>query len=338
MNRRFNRTAPLLVLPWLLWLLVTACGKEESWIDAHTTEMPVVVYVQADKQADTRTPGDPGESPALPLPTYLYLFIVSPDEQIFYQCESGLTTDSWTLAQEITNNTALYKRTFTTNLPDYTGDDATSRIYAIASQQALPQFSSYTNKSIISSDSFAEEHLKKLQFDRVLETNKSVSLRDLYGGEANITDYNTKVPKATVTCYHVAGKVDIRWNIDHTALPDATVTKVELLDVPSLGYFFNDADLQIGRTLNSISSTTDITIDTNEGSNIYGREDVYSFQATVNKTITLKVRVTVNDGTNYSTIEREFKQENITEVEAAYCRIDINIKNISNTDSTESHR
>ena len=91
----------------LIMIGLASCQSESD--ERETVEMPTVIYVQADDQILSRTPGDPGPSAALPLPFKLYLFISSPDDQIYYR-QIELEEEGWLLDSFVSNTHNLYYR------------------------------------------------------------------------------------------------------------------------------------------------------------------------------------------------------------------------------------
>lgn len=326
------------ILLYLLLLVLSACTQvEEDWRATGFT-LPTVIFVEADNQAVTRTPGDPGADPSLPLPRYLYLFIASPEGNIYYNHQT-LDKEDWSFVGAVSNTAAIYKRSFQLILPNYLGSETEGRVFAICSYQSLPQFSAangYQDRTVLS---HSLDEIKSLQFDRELSANASISLRDVYGGCDKIDNYNTR-PSANVICTHIATKLDVRWSLRNILndYPNAKVHNFYIHDVPRYGYYFNDvlsdhSEVGHAKNLPTIACMLKIAENGNisPGSSVYGRHDLYSFHPSDNR---VTWSIDINNGVTTNNETRNYKQSlvmNHNENSAAYFRLDVNIDGFNGT-------
>lgn len=318
---------------YLLLLCLASCQTMSD--ERETVEMPTVIYVQADDQILTRTPGDPGQSAALPLPVKLYLFISSPDEQIYYR-KIDLDINGWTLDTYISNTTALYKRSMSLKIPTSTGISSIGRAFAILSIQELPQFASYVDDDFCT---LTLDQVKSLQFDVALSGNETVNLRDVYGGCNQIDNYLIS-PSTNIVCTHIAAKVDVRWNLRDVLITNsaATVKNFSLNQLPQKGYYFNDVladgNTKVGRTLNVpantvIYATGSASTSLSPANSIYGRQDFYVFHPN-NNTIHWTVHVHDGNSTVYD-LSRSSTPSSTSSEEAAYYRIDVQVDGLTSS-------
>lgn len=323
-------------LLYLLLFVLAACNSEEEDWRISGFKLPTVIFVEADNQAQTRLPGDPGTDPTLPLPQHLYLFIASPVGAIFYNYQA-LNSGDWKFVEAVSNTSAIYKRVLELTLPRYTGVETEGRLFAICSYQPLPQFTAangFHNETLLS---YTLDEIKSLQFDREASGSQSINLRDVYGGSDKVDNYNMH-PMANVVCTHIATKIDVRWSL-RNILNDylnAKVSNFYVNDVPRYGYYFNEVlsdNSKVGHaknlpTLNCVLKVAQ-SGNISPGSAVYGRHDFYSFHPSDN-TVTWSIDVNNGDALNNET--RNYKQSLTmphTGDASAYFRLDVNVDGFS---------
>lgn len=326
----------------LFVLLLNSACEQENLVRGVT--LPTTIYILKEDTESTRTPGDPGVDGTLPLPTQLYLFVASPQDNsggsyIFFHHEV-LNVDGWTQEGGIAGtNLTRYSRTFPVTIPPLDSDDifAKGRAFAILSSQTLSQFSTYTSDQVV--QNMTLDQVKQLQFDGMAAGNNSVNLRDVYGG-SNEVEYYAFSPTTSIVCSHIASKVDVRWNMRDilTNYPDAKVLNFIVKDAPRYGYYFNETlsnATEVGRTQNAVTSGNDLyatgssTAILSPGSNVYGRQDFYIFHPSGN---TVNWSILIDDGQASST-KYQFTKSSTPNIfdgkEAAYYRIDVHIDGVT---------
>lgn len=161
----------------------------------------------------TRATGDPGYDKELPLPKYVYLFFCADGKVIKIQPyttsgNEGTGDNDWTRNDNIsTYNTKTTLATSAWNV----SDKSTLRVYAIASPTAISHGLGEATGATDETASHQESAVKALAYSYSSQDN----MRDLYSTpwENNATFVgNLKDPMQDIFVYHVAAKVDLKWN------------------------------------------------------------------------------------------------------------------------------
>lgn len=190
-----------------------------------------------DQTRSASTTGDPGYDKEIATPAYIY-YIYCHDGKVVKPTTdsgedavteiSGLTAGNW----DTQSNDGTYISTYkgkgsgdngiiTLQKPDCTaGHDCSYHLYVVASQSAL-------NLSGVALGSSEETVVRALTYD-LPNTGVQVFMRDLYSTPWSAADFvgNLTDPIQDVTLYHVAAKVDLKWN-SSTSIERVTVDKVK---------------------------------------------------------------------------------------------------------------
>lgn len=231
----------------------------------------------------TRTTGDPGYDKDINLPKYIY-YVFSVDEKVRAVKDTtgtgpdnayntitvtGADDNKWTLNNETYISTYSKMLTFPTTDDD---KDKKKQIFVIASDYELPTSTfDGINDGVAISELLAKTYDIKTPTD---QTTSQAFLRDLYStpwvSEAPFVGDLTD-PMQDVILYHVAAKVDLKWNSE-TEMTVGTGSDIKVSNVVSSGLSLfkpttNTNDLENG----TYTVTTPITY----GTFINGRQVYY---------------------------------------------------------------
>lgn len=161
----------------------------------------------------TRATGDPGYDKENVLPKYVYLFFCADGKVIKVQPyttsgNEGTDPNDWTRDGNIsTYNTNTTINTF----PWTVANDNSLRVYAIASPTEISHGITKATSSTDATNSCQESTVKALAYNYSSQEN----MRDLYStpweNDATFIG-NLKDPMQDIFVYHVAAKVDLKWN------------------------------------------------------------------------------------------------------------------------------
>lgn len=284
----------------LALLALAACSDNGDEREA-TTRMPFVLRVPAENVQGLRTPGDPGTPTEMPLPTQLYFFIT--DGTNVQSSGLPVSETDWQLTDDGSGR-YVYTYQGAIEIAQWLKGNAGANVeaYVVAARNELVHAGGTPTSAY---------RVKNLQFD--LADNPDLSLRDLYANHGTLDTQDPLFPRLTLTLYHVAAKVDVRWQIsDANQAAGQRFTKIELTNLPKKGYYFSP-------NLNTDGSGRVTLVETNTGNDRIGRADAYVLQR---KSNTVDGLVTLNDGTT-----KTFTAKGTTATEASpftvYYRIDV---------------
>ena len=272
---------PILVL--LSLLLWQGCsGSDEA--EDEPIVMPIVLYVAVgDGGPVGRAPGDPGIPQNFQLPRYLYAYFVqklssAPGGQATYNMDvmrEELDPKLWKKVSD-PNIEGLYayagnlsmllsKEDILATNPAGTETEE-SRVYAITSYEPLT-FDAPASYAAVP--------------DLQLDLTKNAPNLDLLNIYANpLGDPNRKngavskkgkfLYETKITCYHVAARIDIQWDINPALHDTYKLKTLKVNDVPQKGYFFK-------HTENVATPGNTLTFTASPGNQWYGRNVFYAF-------------------------------------------------------------
>lgn len=215
----------------IVWLCV-ACNRTEERIE---TEIPFSIALSSSSMRPAgnalirRAPGDPGTNEVFDLPSYLYIFVFRYDGANWVRnnyLEETIPAEDWRKTRYAgylrTDGDSIYKYTRNLNilLP---GKGTQGRVYAIAS--AIPLSFSTTPNTITTiedllnlkiniSTSTMQENLQNIYTSPY---NYTLTSGDYYG---TFTNGTSNVAPLDLVLYHIAAKVDVKWNVEESKRVD----------------------------------------------------------------------------------------------------------------------
>lgn len=175
-----------------------------------------------------RLPGDPGTTEQFLLPNYVYIFITKYDTEssswvLWQKIKKVLTTEDWEKTHYIgllpTMGDSIYQYTEELELLLAAGDKFQGRVYIIASPTELT-FSPITDYTAITTEAeLLDEKFYTNADDGAMQANLPHIYSTPYNFEVDEKYYGSfssiyqKVPYVNLLLYHVAAKVDIKWNV-----------------------------------------------------------------------------------------------------------------------------
>lgn len=179
----------------------------------------------------TRAMGDPGTAETFSLPRFLYIYIVSEDNdgetRILYQ-QITVNADEWKLSTSIDNGIGndhfsakdglyVYQGHITVALPIKRKE---GRVYAVASNVDMTEskinlVTSHTwtsEEAFVNAITFTNDGSARNNLQNIYSSPYNKTKDCKYYGE--IKDYTSNVPHIDMVLYHVATKVDLTWTID----------------------------------------------------------------------------------------------------------------------------
>jgi hypothetical protein len=216
--------------------MMASCRENEP---TQTVKLPVSVCLPVNatyspsNRAVKRAIGDPGTKEDLLLPEYIYIFIVNKDNGTWKLWEQMTIDDAdaywhkeYYSGSLMGSGDSIYRYTREIIKPLAPGDQFEGRIYVIASAKALTFNTSLTNGTSTEEDvlnlqfSTGGEDIEEKQnnLQNIYSTPYNYEVGGTYYGSFNSSTHN--VPYVNIILYHVAAKVDIKWNVDKSKRPD----------------------------------------------------------------------------------------------------------------------
>ena len=266
----------ILILTALVALNCVGCKEDENIGEHMQVTLHIDVTLPIDQENQTRAAGDPGLAEFFERPRYLSLFLAAgnpttPDQNRVYYFNIPCQQSDWTRSSD-----SLVFRGRFSQLINWDTDPVVAltnsiplRAYMVASFDAyitnpIIQVNNY--RKVINSG-FSESSLLDMQFYATSAQNnyEGMSLRDIYSTPYNLSSQDYTPISATDrtgyygtvkdivasgdagviymadTLYHVAAKVDFRWN---TVTPSQENVMVSALlnNAPDRGYLFRPAE------------------------------------------------------------------------------------------------
>ncbi len=298
----------------LALLLFTACSDDDGR-GFETQRMPVRLSVMTDEGKMVRTPADPGDADEYILPRVAYIFVVAEYK------ESGVTKTVVVTPGDDTANGKLaltgnweprlgeehiydYQENIYVSLPR---NLQAARVYAVVGTREV-KFA-----STLDFDALTEAELINLKFEANgtginATSERNEFLKNLYSSPYNLgtndagvyyadpieeanraTQYygrvleaGTAVPHVSLVLYHVAARVDVKWNVAEDARWCAAagagnaLTYLQVRDLQKTGYVFRPTEnVKGGSTYHEVLHNT---TGTDVSSAWSGRKAVYTIQ------------------------------------------------------------
>ena len=177
--------------------------------------------------AARRVIGDPGTTETFLFPHHLYIIVMKQDNDtkawsVWETIDRTLTDADWKSTRYAgplpTMGDSIYQYTEQINLLLSTSDHFKGRVFAVASAEALT-----FNKTLSSSGITSMDDLLGLTFNT---SGVQGSLQHIYSSPYNLTQggdyygsfssYVQRVPHVNLLLYHIAAKVDIKWNVEES--------------------------------------------------------------------------------------------------------------------------
>ncbi len=213
----------LLIMP----LLLTACHQSNPDSEPEMEViMPFSLCLSADDlqmasyAPSRRVMGDPGKAEQFLLPRYAYIFILKQDGDdwvIWQRIEQELTAENWLKesysGRLMTEGDSVYRYTDKLRLL-MVGKKFNGRVYAIASAERLTFNQSLPTVSDLS-DVLNLSFVVTDDIQRNVQHIYSTPYNYLRGGQyyGSFSFITQRVPSLDLLLYHVAAKVDIKWNV-----------------------------------------------------------------------------------------------------------------------------
>ena len=194
-------------------LLLVACKEDTS--EMAMREMPMTLRFPVAQSPTTKVPGDPGNPVEMPAPTHVYLYLWTngaDGEYVSYMPIEGIAEDDWTYSE--LDRMYYYNKDILLKFPARATE---GRVYGVAARHDAATL----QLSVQSSTTMTQAALEAATFHYDPTAASPISLRDLYASPSGNTDaetngtvsgINTVRPKAALTLYHLAAKVDFTWN------------------------------------------------------------------------------------------------------------------------------
>lgn len=232
----------------------------------------------------TRATGDPGNDKDFDLPKYVYLFFCADGEVKQVNSYTDLAENRWSTIDKISTFDTQTKLMTTNDITDIN----TLRVYAIASKTAISHGISVGND---------ESTVKAIKYNYDNQEN----MRGLYSTpwENDLTFIgNLHDPMQDIFVYHVAAKVDLKWNSSTRMDPANDKVKVNEFQSANLSMFMpikNGTD-QATNGVANFTSTLKATVSTDitKGTYINGRQ-VYYLPQFANETYNVTIGTKTSD-------------------------------------------
>lgn len=309
----------------------TSCSDEDEVMQQDKNNVEVKINLAYPVEGyTTKALGDPGVYEDFPAPEYVYVWLVTNNNngKPFYYAFNETMGNALTWTRPHTSDPSSTERDYyvseaafnTTAFNDFEQSNITwARIYVLASKHPLDFVTNISNLQ-------DEEAVKNIIIKAQQDVNRvDLSLRDIYSTPYNLLNkdreyYGTgtifpanegenKTNKivvafgtgsAPLTLYHVAAKVDFMWEAaDHTQ--ETTMKKIEVLNAPTQGYVFKPAK-NVKQTSYSDVYTVTPLASTDEGNKWEGRAYTYMLQPE-DYTLEYKVTTKKNDGLHVNTLK-----------------------------------
>ena len=246
--------------------------------------------------AARRAIGDPGETELFLFPHHLYIIVMKQDEDtkawtVWETIDRTLKDADWKPTRYVgllpTMGDSIYQYTEQINLLLSSSDHFKGRVYAIASAEPLS-----FNKALSSSGITSMNDLLDLTFNT---SEIQSSLQHIYSSPYNLTQngdyygsFNSnfqRVPYVNLLLYHIAAKVDIKWNVEENKRISGEGVRLTYMEARNLfngnAYCFKPMRNVSGSALTTDESIAIIDNSEDEGRWWEGRYYFYTIPYTI---------------------------------------------------------
>ena len=238
-------------------LLFVACDSshDEEW-DEYARVLPINIQIKTTEVLQPRALGDPGVKEEFPLPNVAYIYVL---------CNSSANGTGASLLQVI--NGADNKGKVDLNLNEWEQDDKdpsvyhyggalnidlwhlaqSAKVYVAVADREIPGVQLPQNPDHIVSLTYDPSLLSNAERHEFMKNlystpyNKPVSADDAtyYG---TVKDLHTNTPSVNVMLYHVAARLDLKWNVDEERRKDFALGRLSVSDLPTSCYLFKPTE------------------------------------------------------------------------------------------------
>ena len=260
----------------LSMLLFVACDSshDEGW-DEYARVLPIDIRIKTTEVPQQRALGDPGVKEEFPLPRMAYIYVLANSETdgtgaSLLQMVSGANSQGG-IALEPTwwaqdgSDPSIYHYTGPLNIKLWHLTQS-AKVYVAVSDREIPGIQLPSNPDEIVSLKYAlsqigeasSEFMKNL-YATPYNLNKSDGA--YYG---TVIDLNTNTPSVNVMLYHVAARLDIKWNVEDERRQSFALGALSVNNLPKQCYLFQptlnnvpaDANAYSESIVSSFSPTT----------------------------------------------------------------------------------
>ena len=230
-------------------LLFVACDSshDEEW-DEYARVLPINIQIKTTEVLQPRALGDPGVKEEFPLPTMAYIYVLANSAtdgtgasllQIVSGADSqggiALNRESW---KQDTSDPSIYHYTGPLNIRLWHMAKS-AKVYVAVADRKIRSIQLPQNPNDIVS----------LKYDPSMEgAASSVFMKNLYATPYNlqsngayygtVKDLHTNTPSVNVMLYHVAARLDIKWNVADERRKTFALGALSVNKLPKSCYLF----------------------------------------------------------------------------------------------------
>lgn len=235
-------------------LLFVACDSshDEEW-DEYARVLPINIQIKTTEVLQQRALGDPGVKEEFPLPSMAYIYVLANSAAdgtgaSLLQIVSGannkggiaLNRDSW---KQDTSDPSIYHYTGPLNIRLWHMTKS-AKVYVAVADREIRSIQLPPNPNDIVS----------LTYDPSVEgATSSVFMKNLYatpynlldnGGQyyGTVKDLNTNTPSVNVMLYHVAARLDLKWNVEEERRKNFALGTLSVSDLPKSCFLFKPTE------------------------------------------------------------------------------------------------
>lgn len=289
--------------------MLSACSDSESDDAINTVSMPVILAIPASDGEPTTRAGDPGSYEQFKFPRYAYIYIVCKDDKgndEVVRSTPVLDESKWTKMRYTgglaNSGDSIYQYNGDVHIYLPTNRQATGRVYAALS--TVPLHGLPTGNESYDTSGETGSTVRRYKYQVTKEVVEE--LANIYSTPYNyrpdgtnyygtMNDLNSLTPSLNIVLYHVAGKLDVLWNVDEQ-IQKSTALKSLTLTVPAADSAYIFRPLETNPT-----KTIDETINISVGNQWYGRDYKYVLPLSGdNSTYTFTATMGMTDGSTRS--------------------------------------
>lgn len=320
MRQVYKHILPVILACWF----ISSCTVHEEAVEVQMPIalcLPVSEFVAANQpryaagNGQRRVLGDPGQTERFDLPRYAWFFAMKDDGadwEVLHREKLTLDGGSWEKTHYggsyRTSGDSIYRYQTTLQIL-LDNNKVDGRVYAVMSNVDLT-----FNKTMTSINTLAD--LLDWQFD-ASSAEVQQNLQHIYTSPYNYIengDYygafsnrHTKVPQVNLLLYHVAAKVDLKWNVDEDKRTGAEGVRLTYMEARNLyngwSYAFRPMENTAPAVLSEGYNITNIVTSSDVGLWWEGRDYFYTLPYTVSGSpdlfplqLTMKTNDDASDG------------------------------------------
>jgi hypothetical protein len=232
-------------------LLFVACDSshDEEW-DEYARVLPINIQIKTTELLQPRTLGDPGVKEEFPLPSVAYIYVLANSAADGTGAPLLQMIDGAAANKGKVNLDSEWERDVNDpSIYHYGGDLSISlwhmaqsaKVYVAVADREIPGLQLPQNPEHVVYDPSQLSDAERHEFMKNLyATPYNHEVEGKYYGSVN--DLNSNTPRVNVMLYHVAARLDLKWNVEEERRKTFALGTLSVSDLPKSCYLFKPTE------------------------------------------------------------------------------------------------